>query len=95
MAEVLPRGMKKALQLYRNVPEELLQTPDVQDALGTIRKVMKGQIRRRHVHVQLQAAIAMLEIYVGKPNQRLEHDAGPTLAEMLRDAGNREPSASG
>lgn len=71
------------------MPQEVLDHPKIQEALGVIEGVMNGTVQHRHVQTRLQAATLIIEFYAGKPKARQEIDVGPSLADMLKAAEQR------
>jgi len=87
---VLPHGAVKGLKLMSGIPAEALEIPEVKKAVKTIMDVMQGDGLGRYTGFKVAAANAIIELYVGKPKARHEHDTGPTLAELLAKAGEKE-----
>ena len=85
--DTLPRGMVKALKIYSGLPPEALEHPKVKAAVKVIEDIMLGKHANRHGRPE---SSAQREIFAGKPKARHEHDTGPTLAQMLEEAGKRK-----
>ena len=86
----LPHGAVKSVKLMSGLPDEVMDIPEVKEAVETMVEIMRGKHMNRHVQTRMQAIRETIEFFAGKPKARHEHDTGPTLAEMIAKAGERE-----
>jgi hypothetical protein len=89
MSRHLPRfaGAARALEQIRDSLEEGQSFEDLDpqafEAVGTILKIMRGEIIGRNIQTRLSASMAILYQYRGRPVQRREVDVGGTLADLI------------
>jgi hypothetical protein len=82
----LARAMRVLQDIRFNMKEgETFEDLDPQafEAVGVVLGIMRGTIKGRHLSTRLNAALAVLYQYRGRPAQRTEHDVGTTLAELI------------
>jgi hypothetical protein len=57
--------------------------PQANEAVGIVLGIMRGTIRGRHLSTRLNAALAVLYQYRGRPAQKTELEAGDKLVDLI------------
>lgn len=77
------RQVHEIRRRYSDGKEFTEMDPECYEAVGVVLGIMRGEISGRHVMSRLNAAVQILDRFVGKPVSRHEVDVTDDLASML------------